>query len=613
MATFNFTFQAGMSLAQMIGFEMAGRSWGKRIQDNITINIHVGVARSQDLPEGVIGGALPGFNTIHEIEQVQAALSADITSADDTQAVQNLPINSAASSYDNDPDIRTFLEQYAWNQNDDLAITTANAKALTLNNPQATVDLDGFILMSDLAQYDVDWNYDYSRTSTPSSDSLDFLSVAMHEIGHILGFVSSADSAHVADWQADNETNQSRLNATTPLDLFRYSPWSRQYNAVDLAAGVQTYLSINGGQSAIGHFARGKVDLGLGSDGFQTSHWNGETSSGIMDPYLTLGERSNIETIDLRALDIIGYDRTSQGSVNYSQLLVDAKAALADRLGISVSTLDTIPGVAAGLLSSTRFGDVLQMIEDSEVYARRKSKKVKKSKLWQEWADAEDVFEVFQQKALFSSLGADDTIDDGEALGQNIAFSLQQTYSRLASSQDLPLTITGSVEGDVLDGSVDSDWLGGLALPDILNGSAGDDVLFGNGGADVLRGNGGDDQLFGGIGSDRLMGGHGNDGLVGGNGSDRLSGGAGADAFMVEALTGTDIVYDFTDGEDRLTLAPSLSFDQLTIRDASEMNLGSLGLELSSSDSHTVISHGDTPLMVLLNVDSGVITNADIG
>lgn len=602
-----------MSLPQMIGFEMAGREWGQRIQDNTTINIHVGMARSQDLPEGVIGGALPGFNTSHEIEQVQAALSADISSADDTQAVQNLPINSASSSYDNDPDIRAVLEQHAWNHNDDLAITTANAKALKLNNPQSTVDLDGFILMSDLAQYDVDWNYDYGRVSTPSSNSLDFLSVAMHEIGHILGFVSSPDSARVADWQADNETNQSRLNATTPLDLFRYSSWSRQYNAVDLAAGVQTYLSTNGGQSAIGYFARGKIDLGLGSDGFQTSHWNGGTSSGLMDPFLALGERSNIETIDLRALDIIGYDRTSQASLNYSQLLAETKAALADRLGVSVSTLDASPGVIADLLASDRFGDVLQMIEDSEIYARRKSKKAKKSELWQEWAGASDVFEVFQQEALFSSLGEGDTTNDGVSLGQNIALSLQRTYSRIPSNQDLPLTLTGSLEGDVLDGSGDSDWLGGFAQADVLNGSAGDDFLFGNGGADVLRGNGGDDQLFGGIGGDRLMGGHGNDGLVGGIGSDRLSGGVGADAFMVEALAGTDIVYDFTDGEDRLTLAPGLSSDQLTILDASEIHLESLGLDLPANAPHTVISHGDTPLMVLLNVDAGLITDADIG
>ena len=128
----------------------------------------------------------------------------------------------------------------------------------------------------------------------------------------------------------------------------------------------------------------------------------------------------------------------------------------------------------------------------------------------------------------------------------------------------------------------------------------------------MLRGNGGDDQLFGGIGSDRLMGGHGNDGLVGGNGSDRLSGGFGADVFMVEVLEGTDIVYDFTDGEDLLTLAPNLSVDELTIMSASDVHLGGLGMTLDPNQSHTVISQGNTPLMVLLNVDSGFITDTDI-
>lgn len=599
-----------MSLNQIIGFEMAGRAWGKYLSDNTTINIHVSMARSQDLPDGVIGGALPGFNASHEIAQVQSALAADISSWDDSQAVRNLPVNQY-SSYDNDPDIRAFLEQYAWSQNDDLAVTKANAKALGLSDSQATVDLDGFILMSNLSEYNVDWSYDYARTSAPSGNSLDFLSVAIHEIGHILGFVSSTDSARIADWQADSETNHSRLDRTTTLDLFRYSDWSSRYGSVDLAAGVQAYLSNDGGRSAIGHFARGKVDLGLGSDGLQTSHWNGTTSTGIMDPLLDLGERSNIANIDLRALDIIGYDLASQGSLNYSQLLSESKAALASRLGISVASLEAVPWITAGLLSTTRFGDVLQMIEDSEIYARKKSSQSSKGGLWQELSNAADVVEVFQQAALFSSLDSGDE-NGGLTPGESIALSLQQTYGRLDTAQDLPLTISGSLADDVLEGSAAIDLLGGLAQSDSLNGKAGNDVLFGNGGADILRGNGGDDQLFGGIGRDRLMGGHGNDGLVGGNGSDRLSGGAGADAFMVEALDGIDIVYDFTDGEDVLTLASGLSFEQLTILDSSEVNLDAFGINLADGQSHTVISQGETPLMVLRNVEAGLITEADI-
>ena len=607
MASFNFTFQSGMSLDQIIGFEMAGRAWGKHLNDNTTINIHVSMARSQDLPDGVIGGALPGFNSDYEIDDIGAALAQDSRSTDDRQAVYHLPTNG----YRN-PQINAFLENYSW-QNDDLTLTNANVKALNLSNSHTTVDLDGFILMSDLAEYNVDWDYNYARTLPSDPNKLDFLSVAMHEIGHVLGYVSSPDRAQVADWRTDSETNHARLNTTTTLDLFRYSDWSRRYGAIDLAAGVSSYLSKDGGQSAIGHFARGKVDLGLGSDGLQTSHWDGQRSSGIMDPLLSLGERSAIETIDVQALDIIGYDRVSTGgvaSLNYAELLNDAKISLANRLGISVDALEAVPWISAGFLSTSRFGDVLQMIEDSEIYARRRSGTSGRGGLWQELADAKDVFEVFHQKALFSSQGNNNS---GEtSLGSGIALSLQQTYGRLASTQDIPLTLTGSLDSDVLDGSTGGDWLGGLAQSDILNGSAGNDYLFGNGGADTLRGNGGDDQLFGGLGDDRLMGGHGNDGLVGGNGSDRLSGGLGSDVFMVEALDGIDRVYDFTDGEDLLSLAPTLSFDQLTILDSNEVNLGALGIDLPTGQSHTVISQGEIPLMVLQNVDSGLITEADI-
>ena len=587
---------------------------------------------------------MPGFNATHEIGAVQNALQNDRTSQDDIQAVGNLPIQ-ATNYYDNDPDINAVLEQYNWQQNDDLAITTANAKALGLSNHQANVDLDGFILMSDLDEYDVNWSYDYGRTHAPNPNSLDFFSVALHEIGHILGFVSSVDSAKVADWQADSTTNHDRLDRTTTLDLFRYSDWSRRYGSIDLAAGPQTYLSVDGGNSSsgiIGHFARGQVDLGLGSDGLQTSHWNGTTSTGIMNPLLDLGERSEIANRDLRALDIIGYDLATnpttsntwgwrrqsvyssptQVNLSYSQLLVEAKQALANRLNISVSTLDAAPGVNAWLLSDTRYGDVLQMIDDSEVYARRKNRKSSSGSLWQGWggvgnllqelSDAGDVFDLFQQEALFSSLDSPEH-DETQSLGQTLALSLQQTYGRITSANSISLTLEGSLNIDELEGSSAADWIGGLAQADQLNGGAANDFLFGNGGQDVLRGNGGDDHLVGGLGGDRLMGGHGNDYLVGGKGNDRLSGGTGIDVFMVEALDGTDIVYDFTVGEDVFALAPTLSFEQLSISNVDSDAMTSLGLEslaLPNTGTHAVISHNDQALMVVLNTDAAQI-NAD--
>jgi len=100
---------------------------------------------------------------------------------------------------------------------------------------------------------------------------------------------------------------------------------------------------------------------------------------------------------------------------------------------------------------------------------------------------------------------------------------------------------------------------------------------------------GGNDRFNGGIGADNISGSDGNDMISGGNGSDRLSGdvgedtltgGAGNDRFVlaptrdsstsVSSLTSfdstrTDIITDFTDGQDLIELTGALSFQQLNI------------------------------------------------
>jgi Ca2+-binding RTX toxin-like protein len=88
---------------------------------------------------------------------------------------------------------------------------------------------------------------------------------------------------------------------------------------------------------------------------------------------------------------------------------------------------------------------------------------------------------------------------------------------------------------------------------------------------DFLYGDDGNDVLIGDVGNDTLIGGNGDDTLVGSNGNDSFYGGTGNDIFILEydnslrtTSLGTDTIFDFTPGEDKITLG-SLGYDDLTI------------------------------------------------
>ena len=60
------------------------------------------------------------------------------------------------------------------------------------------------------------------------------------------------------------------------------------------------------------------MSTGAFGDGFQAEHWkfSGFTGTriGIMDPTFAPGEMPSIEFPDIRALELIGYDRRVEGS-----------------------------------------------------------------------------------------------------------------------------------------------------------------------------------------------------------------------------------------------------------------------------------------------------------
>ncbi len=378
MATFNFSFDPGTSLQQMTGFQVAGQIWSGYLKDNLNVNIHVGVSSS--LPKGVIGGALPGIRAAQNYKSVARALVDDARSSDDLSSSGSLQTKADYEAQFDTFDLKNGNNKGSRVKTKAINLTSANAKSLNVGGGNST-DLDGVILLSGLNGTNVTWDYDFTRSSTPTHRSLDFLSTAIHEIAHVLGFVSGVDKPGWLNSQAGNKAGVSlyqkslddRIANTTVLDLFRYST-AAGVDINDLSygsAGSDKFFSVDGGRTSIANFATGE-ERSLGGDGGQASHWKDQNNPvGIMSPTLDRGARVNVSRIDLKALDVIGWDVDVSGvsaPIDWSRLVAQAKQQLASRLGQSVTWLENNQTLAAQNLSQSRDQDVSKMISQSQIY-----------------------------------------------------------------------------------------------------------------------------------------------------------------------------------------------------------------------------------------------------
>ena len=325
---FDFTYAPGTLQEQILGFEMAGEIWSSLLADDVTVRIHV--ESTSDLPDEVIGAALPGKKKKSKYTEVGSALLNDIEnnyynnnieSQNDITAFNNLP------SYDDEFSI--IIDGQKLDKTKDFRLTNANAKSLGLLDDKGK--LDGYILVNDLSgNSSVGWDYDALRSGGASGNDMDFLSVAMHEIGHILGFVSGIDDN---DWLSvltesiaeEEEIEGKDFKFASILDLYRYSDSSPEPGEIDLSVGGNPYFSIDGGTTNLGNFANGQYAQ-LGGDGYQASHWEQDSNQGIMNPILSLGQRRDISDLDLTAFDVIGWDINTAAAPSWDELYDNAVA-----------------------------------------------------------------------------------------------------------------------------------------------------------------------------------------------------------------------------------------------------------------------------------------------
>jgi hypothetical protein len=282
--------------AAVAAFQRAAGEWEAHIANPIRVNIEADLGTFED--PRIIGSTGFGFEEVN--------LSYDLV-RDRMAARANRPGNGILAHLPTSAQVSANVPAIPNASFDPttIGVLRANQKALGLVE-NALIDpiTDGQIT------FNSDFTFDYDRADGIDQDKIDFQTVAAHEIGHVLGFISDTDDYDRFGGIPDNATT---------LDLFRFAadhkpttPEEFRTFARELRPGVEAFTTdlVNEYPMSTG------ANLG---DGNQASHWKDDfiftddviyigPLIGLMDPSLPFGVTEEISAADLRAMELIGYD-----------------------------------------------------------------------------------------------------------------------------------------------------------------------------------------------------------------------------------------------------------------------------------------------------------------
>lgn len=293
----NIVINAGTTLEgnapALAAFNRAAANWNSRFTDNITVNINADLVNITN--PSVLGQASSvilstSFNTIRD------AIVADANGIGDS-IVASLPTAAQFSA---------FLPARA-SLSGDLGANKSTLKALGftgLDAPQFGGPTDATI------QFNTNFNFDFDNGDGVTSGTFDFESIALHELGHALGFLSAVDNI---DFDLSDGTLTNTSITPFALDLFRFSDSDLPTGAANFATAVRELrpnqaASFTDTVSGAKGFSTGDFT----GDGNQAGHWKDNnltgTLIGIMDPTFAPGSVWNISDSDLQTYNLIGYD-----------------------------------------------------------------------------------------------------------------------------------------------------------------------------------------------------------------------------------------------------------------------------------------------------------------
>jgi len=179
--------------------------------------------------------------------------------------------------------------------------TKANLKALGF------AGLDGAFGAADgTITFNSGFAFDYDNSDGVGAGLVDFETVALHELLHILGFMSIVD---VLDGGG-----AASISFFT-LDMFRFSAANTPTTTAQFTNNPRNFVPGLAANTSDAANAWAMSTGVVSGDGRQASHWRDDGITGIrigvMDPTLAAGASYGLSAADIRALDLIGWDNVA--------------------------------------------------------------------------------------------------------------------------------------------------------------------------------------------------------------------------------------------------------------------------------------------------------------